>query len=206
MSDFSRFRPSLNGFNRSDVTEYIEAASLAHQKELRKLTDENERLRTENASLSAQLRAAQAALSEACLQMDALRREAEERVQAEAEQAACAAQDKPEEEPLSDGPEQECAVQEDEPADLTDMELEAYRRAEAMERNAIHRAERLTSRMSVLCENARSRYLESSGELAALSEDIKSAISRLEETLADVQVIFDDTESAFDELELPDAE
>lgn len=206
MSDFSRFRPSLNGFNRSDVTEYIEAASLAHQKELRKLTDENERLRTENASLSAQLRAAQAALSEACLQMDALRREAEERAQAEAEQAACAAQDKPEEEPLPDGPEQECAVQEDEPADLTDMELEAYRRAEAMERNAIHRAERLTNRMSVLCENARSRYLESGGELAALSEDIKSAISRLEETLADVQVIFDDTESAFDELELPAAE
>ena len=173
MSDFSRFRPSLNGFNRSDVTEYIEASSLAHQKELRKLTDENERLRTENASLTEQLRAAQAAL-------------------AEAEQAACAAQDEPEEEPLPDEPEQECAVQENATADLTGMELEAYRRAEAMERNAIHRAERLTSRMSELCENARSRCLESGGELAALSEDIKSAISRLEETLADVRVIFDD--------------
>ena len=37
----------------------------------------------------------------------------------------------------------------------------------------------------------------------ALTADLSSGLSRLQETLADIQAIFDDAESAFDELQLP---
>ena len=43
-------------------------------------------------------------------------------------------------------------------------------------------------------------------EFAALSEDLRAVIARLQETLADVQVVFDETENAFDDLELPTAD
>ena len=39
MADFSKFRTAVSGFNRTDVVNYIESASMEHQKALRKLTD-----------------------------------------------------------------------------------------------------------------------------------------------------------------------
>ena len=38
MSDFSKFRTAVSGFNRTDVVNYIESTSIEHQKALRKLT------------------------------------------------------------------------------------------------------------------------------------------------------------------------
>ena len=38
MADFSKFRTAVSGFNRTDVVNYIESASMEHQKALRKLT------------------------------------------------------------------------------------------------------------------------------------------------------------------------
>ena len=85
-------------------------------------------------------------------------------------------------------------------------ELAAYRRAEAAERNAIQRANRIYSQLSGLCENARGKYLESGDEIAALTADLSSGLSRLQEAFADIQLIFDEAENAFDELELPDCD
>ena len=48
------------------------------------------------------------------------------------------------------------------------------------------------------------RYLDAGEEISALTADLSSGLSRLQETLADIQAIFDDAESAFDELQLPD--
>ena len=42
MSDFSRFRTAVGGFSRTDVVNYIEETSAAHQKALRKLEDEKQ--------------------------------------------------------------------------------------------------------------------------------------------------------------------
>ena len=55
MADFSKFRTAVSGFNRTDVVNYIESASMEHQKALRKLTDERDKLAAENAQLQTQL-------------------------------------------------------------------------------------------------------------------------------------------------------
>ena len=44
MADFSKFRTAVSGFNRTDVVNYIESTSSEHQKALRKLTDERDKL------------------------------------------------------------------------------------------------------------------------------------------------------------------
>ena len=42
-----KFRTALNGFNRLDVVNFIEACTTSHQQEIRKYQDENTQLRTE---------------------------------------------------------------------------------------------------------------------------------------------------------------
>lgn len=74
MSDFSRFRSAFNGFSRTDVVNYIEETSAAHQKaieqlegEKQQLMQENDHLLAENARLTtelADLKAAQEKLKE----------------------------------------------------------------------------------------------------------------------------------------------
>ena len=58
MADISRFRSALGGFNRTDVVNYIESMSLEQQKQLRKLQEENERLKAEKNTLAEMLAAA----------------------------------------------------------------------------------------------------------------------------------------------------
>ena len=86
---------------------------------------------------------------------------------------------------------------------LSQQELAAYRRAEQAERNAMVRARKLREQLSLLCEQSKDRYTDAGEEISALTADLSSGLSRLQETLADIQAIFDDAESAFDELQLP---
>ena len=193
MADFSKFRTAVSGFNRTDVVNYIESASIEHQKALRKLTDERDRLAGENAGLQTQLEELQAQLQQA-------KDEAEARSE-ELKQAESAPQ--PEAEA---GPD----VQPEEPAQadpsVTEKELAAYRRAEQAERNAAVRARRIYAQLSSLCEDARGRYLDSGEEIAALTSDLSTGLSRLQDALADVQVIFDDAQNAFDGMQLPETD
>ena len=164
MSDFSKFRTAVSGFNRTDVVNYIESTSIEHQKALRKLTDERDKLAAENARLQVELAGLQK------------RQEPEESEEPEAAQ---------------------------EPS-LTEKELTAYRRAEQTERNAAVRARRIYAQLSNLCEDARTRYMDSGEEIAALAADLSTGLSRLQDAFAEVQVIFDDAQNAFDDMQLPE--
>ena len=73
MADFSKFRTAVSGFNRTDVVNYIESASMEHQKALRKLTDERDKLAAENAQLQTQLTGLQARLIQVQADNDALK-------------------------------------------------------------------------------------------------------------------------------------
>ena len=101
-------------------------------------------------------------------------------------------------------------MQPEEPAQadpsVTEKELAAYRRAEQAERNAAVRARRIYAQLSSLCEDARGRYLDSGEEIAALTSDLSTGLSRLQDALADVQVIFDDAQNAFDGMQLPETD
>ena len=196
MADFSKFRSSLGGFNRSDVVNYIEASSLEHHKELRglkesceALTAENESLREQLAQVEAERTMLQAECEQLRAQLDQLREEdasLQEQIESLAQEASSLAEQ----------------VTEMTVEDFAGMELEAYRRAEAMERNASLRAERLSERMDALCESVRSRCQDSGDEVAALQADLSAVLERLKEAMADICVIFDETENELDELQL----
>lgn len=198
MADFSKFRTAVSGFNRTDVVNYIESASMEHQKALRKLTDERDKLAAENAQLQTQLTGLQARLIQVQADNDALTEQvntlaqegsdlAEQLKAAEAARAEAAAQPQPAQEPS-----------------LTEKELTAYRRAEQTERNAAVRARRIYTQLSNLCEDARSRYLDSGEEIAALASDLSTGLARLQDAFAEVQVIFNDAQNAFDDMQLPE--
>ncbi len=195
MADISKFRSALGGFNREDVVNYIESMSLEQQKQLRKLQEENEKLRSEKNALAELLAAANRDLSTLREQDAAL----SEQVELLAQQAAEPAEQvkaEPEEAP-------EETSEAAEPVDYASLELEAYRRAEQTERNAAVRADKIYRQLTGLCEHARERYSDAGDEIAALSADLTANLGRLQETLAELRLVFDEAENAFDEMDLP---
>ena len=227
MSDFSRFRTAVGGFSRTDVVNYIEETSAAHQKALRKLEDEkqafadendhllaentrlqaelsdlraeHEKLKEEDSALSAQVVSLSDEASELAAQLETAKQELAQLKLEQSEQAASEAPG--EEDDAETEPEQPEAAT---PVDFSQQELAAYRRAEQAERNAMVRARKLREQLSLLCEQSKDRYTDAGEEISALTADLSSGLSRLQETLADIQAIFDDAENAFDELQLPD--
>ena len=212
MSDFSRFRSAFNGFSRTDVVNYIEETSAAHQKAIDHLLAKNARLTTELADLKAaqeKLKEEDSALSQQIVTLSQEASELAERAQraqkeledlkaAQAEPAQETQESAPAEPEMPDG-EPEADAE-----NLQTQELAAYRRAEQAERNAMARARKLREQLNLLCEQSKDRYLDAGEEISALSSDLSAGLTRLSETLADIQVIFDDAENAFDELQLPE--
>lgn len=207
MTDFTKFRTALNGFNRSDVVSYIESVSSEQQNALRALQEENQKLKNEKLKSEARIMQMQKddeALQEQITSLAAEAADlAEKLAQAEADRdAAESAYLELTSQVEASAKQQEKDEQVEEEA--CNAELAAYRRAEAAERSAVQRANRLYSQISELCEAARSKYLESGDEIAAITADLNSGLSRLQETFAEIQVIFDEAENAFDSLELPE--
>lgn len=222
MSDFSKFRTAVSGFNRTDVVNYIESTSIEHQKALRKLTDERDKLAAENARLQVELAGLQKRLEQAQADNDALSEQvntlaqegaelAEQLKKSEEARQELLARPVPQpaepEEPTPQPEEPETEAAPEEPAQepsLTEKELTAYRRAEQTERNAAVRARRIYAQLSNLCEDARTRYMDSGEEIAALAADLSTGLTRLQDAFAEVQVIFDDAQNAFDDMQLPE--
>lgn len=223
MADFSKFRSSIGGFHRGDVADYIESLAVAHKKELRALTDANEKLLAERNALAEELARTKGELDGANAELKRLQEEdasLQQQVESLAQEAAELSQRAQQaEEALHDAQRAVCDEDEgeEEPAacdeddvdpleNLPEKELEAYRRAEAMERNALLRAERLKEKLSQLCEGARTRYTDSGEELGALADDLSSVLERMRDTVAELCLTFDETQEAFDELPMLDAE
>lgn len=196
MADFTKFRTSVGGFNRSDVADYIEALCVEQKKALKALEDEKE-------SLTSQLEEAQISLTSKEQETRELRQKLEETETAlaasesaleEALELADAQTAKPKAEPQA------------EQADYCAKELEAYRRAEAAERLAMERASRLRSRLSGLVDTMSGRYEQTGQEIQALSEDIRTNLQRMQEVLSDLDVIFEESTDAFETLDASEPE
>ena len=197
MDDFSKFRSALNGFHRADVTAYIEKLCAEHQKELKKAQDEA-------AGLSQQLEVAKAALLSEARRSEKLEAQlAETETALESTQAALEeALTLPSPEPVEPEalPAEELPEEEDD-MDYPTLELEAYRRAEAMERLSAGRAARLRQQLNDLLEQVSSRYEQTGQEIQVLTEDIRTNLNRLEDTLSDLDAIFNEATDGFDALD-----
>ena len=198
MDDFSKFRSALNGFHRADVTAYIEKLCAEHQQALKQAREEAE-------GLTRQLEVAKAALLSEARRSEKLETQlAETKTALESTQAALeealtlpAPESQPEEEHETLSPEE---PQEDE-MDYPSLELEAYRRAEAMERLSAGRAARLRQQLSDLLDEVSSRYEQTGQEIQVLTEDIRTNLKRLEDTLSDLDAIFDEATEGFGAME-----
>ena len=194
MSDFSKFRGSLGGFNRTDVADYIEKLCLTHAAELKERSRRAEELQTQLEETRAQLRETEA-------DRDRLQDQLQEaRDQLQEAQDALEAATAPKPEPEEPEEPEEAEAPEEAP-DYPSLELEAYRRAEATERLAARRAEQLSRQMQEFVAHISQRYAETGEEIAALSEDMRSDLQRLQDSLSDLESLFTETTDHFESVE-----
>lgn len=194
MSDFSKFRGSLGGFNRTDVADYIEKLCLTHAAELKERSRRAEELQTQLEETRAQLRETEA-------DRDRLQDQLQEaRDQLQEAQDALEAATAPEPEPEEPEEPEEAEAPEEAP-DYPSLELEAYRRAEATERLAARRAEQLSRQMQEFVAHISQRYAETGEEIAALSEDMRNDLQRLQDSLSDLESLFTETTDHFESVE-----
>ena len=194
MSDFSKFRGSLGGFNRTDVADYIEKLCLTHAAELKERSRRAEELQTQLEETRAKLRETEADRDRLQDQLQEARDQLQEAH--DALEAATAPEPEPEE---PEEPEE--AEAPEEAPDYPSLELEAYRRAEATERLAARRAEQLSRQMQEFVAHISQRYAETGEEIAALSEDMRSDLQRLQDSLSDLESLFTETTDHFESVE-----
>ena len=176
MADFSKFRSSLGGFHRGDVANYIESLSMQHAAAMKEKSGQIDALR-------ADLLAARQKLQEAEEEKRALQDQLDDALAAL--EAATA--------PAEDEAEDETEAEVEEAPDYPKLELEAYRRAEATERLATQRAQQLKRELVDFLENTTARYQQTGEDIAALAEDLKSGLKRLEENLSELDLLFGET-------------
>lgn len=176
MADFSKFRSSLGGFHRGDVANYIESLSMQHAAAMKEKSGQID-------ALQAELLAARQKLQEAEAEKRALRDQLDDAL-AELEAATA---------PAEDEAEDETEAEPEEAPDYPKLELEAYRRAEATERLATQRAQQLKRELVDFLENTTARYQQTGEDIAALAEDLKSGLKRLEENLSELDLLFGET-------------
>ncbi len=193
-----KFRSALNGFNRTDVVQFIQRQTAEHEKPLPQAKEENSRasrtgseLREQLAQMSAQLeelRAEKEALAEenACLLAEQMRLQEEL-----SKRASFVPEIAPVESEL-DRPFTPVSV----PSDFNEMELAAYRRAEQVERLSRERAAASTERMRSIFEQADAKLEMSTADLGAVLETCRSDFAQLQEILcAAREVIGESSES-----------
>ena len=176
MADFSKFRSSLGGFHRGDVANYIESLSMQHAAAMKEKSGQID-------ALQAELLAARQKLQEAEEEKSALQDQLDDAL-AELEAATA---------PAEDEAEDETEAEVEEAPDYPKLELEAYRRAEATERLATQRAQQLKRELVDFLENTTARYQQTGEDIAALAEDLKSGLKRLEENLSELDLLFGET-------------
>ena len=159
------FRSAFNGFNRDDVVHYLEYLNKKHSSQVNQLTTENESLRAslEQVPDTQEQQRLIASLEEKCAE---LTRQLEEM------QARCAE--------LEQAP-PEVPVQEPVLSPSASDELEAYRRAERIEREARERAE-------LVYFQANSVLTEASAKVDIVSSDITDMADKVMTQLTQLQV------------------
>lgn len=188
MAASMNFRNALNGFNRTDVVQFIQNQTTEHEKEMRILREENARLQEA---------------------LDAARTEAEEAKSALASMISVssapeqdfAAEEKPDAEEAAPVAELDAPIPPAEtvvataPSDFNEMELAAYRRAEMTERMARERAAASANRMKAVFAQANEKLVVTSQDLSTLLDSFRNDFEKMEQLLATAQGIVSESSS-----------
>ena len=179
MSTPQSFRSALNGFNREDVVHYLEYLNTKHSNQVNQLTAENETLRQQVEALpdAESQRLLVASLEEKCAELTR---------QLEQSQSRCAELEQQLEQSHCAVPEQ---VQEPALSPSASEELEAYRHAERIEREAKERAE-------LVYFQANSVLTEASARVDGISSDITEMADKVMTQLTQLQVAVSSSKQA----------
>ena len=180
MTYTDNFRTAMRGFNRTDVVQFIQRLTAEHEKELRALREENERLTN---ALDAAQTDLQAAVDEKAVledQLLALREQPEE-----AEAAAPDVLDAP------IAPAEAASTPAG--ANLTELELAAYRRAEMAERLARERAAAADEQMKALFAQSREKLTLATGDFATMLEAFQTNFDQLRQVIQSAQGVLNES-------------
>jgi len=184
------FRSALNGFNRNDVVQFIQAQTIEHEKALRVLRDENARLSEALTAARAEndeLRALNASLSEMA-QTAAPAEPVPEAPVPAAAPVAPATLDAPMTPAVT--------VVKAAAPDFNELELAAYRRAEMTERMARERANSSAERMKAIFSQADEKLAVTSQDFKTLLDAFQTNFGQMEQLLQTAQGIVDESSSS----------
>lgn len=179
------FRSALHGFNRTDVVQFIQSQTAAHEKSLRLLREEIARLEDALKAANEELDACKAAAEAAAAEP------APEEAPAEPETPAApqpATLDAPMAPPVT--------VIKAAAPDFDEMELAAYRRAELTERMARERAASSAERMRTIFAQADEKLSVTSQDLKTLLDAFQSDFAQMQQLLETAQGIVDESSSS----------
>lgn len=186
MAASMNFRNALNGFNRTDVVQFIQNQTTEHEKEMRILREENARLQEA---------------------LDAARTEAEEAKSALAAMISVSADAKDdtvfEDDTASedDAPVAEldapippaATVVAPAPSDYNELELAAYRRAEMTERMARERAAASANRMKSVFAQADEKLSLTSQDMITMIDTFRSDFEKMQQLLVTARGIVNES-------------
>lgn len=181
MAPALNFRNALNGFNRTDVVQFIQNQTMEHEKALRLLREENARLQED-------LDTAQAALQEMQVALDAAQTAPVVSPVAELQSIA--------EEPALplDAPMAPAAsVVAVAPSDFNELELAAYRRAEMTERMAKERAAASAQRMKAVFAQADEKLSLTAQDFTTLLDTFQHDFEQMQQLLLTAQGIVNES-------------
>lgn len=168
MAEMKGFRKAFNGFNKEDVVHYLEHINTKHQNQLSQLNTELEELRANRGEDSSEL---VASLQEENASLKAQLEEALEKIRVLEAGAA--------EEPVQQ--------QED-----TTSELETYRRAERIEREAKERAELVYFQANNVLKEANMRIEGAMGEMTDTADRVMSQLTELQIAASNSKIALQD--------------
>lgn len=187
MEQPTQFRSSFNGFNREDVVRYMEFISNKHSAQVAQLTNELEYLRGKQetmdtnrvADLEKQLSAVTAENDTLKHRIAVLEHSLQEATAALAQQGGA--------------PQQAAPV-------TGDSELEAYRRAERVERTARERARQVGQQTAAALNTAAGKVEGSSDKIAAIAGQILEQLNLLQSAAEGSRQAFQDAAGIVEKL------
>ena len=185
MSTPQSFRSALNGFNREDVVHYLEYLNTKHSNQVNQLTAENETLRQQVEALpdAESQRLLVASLEEKCAELTR---------QLEQSQSRCAELEQQLEQSHCAVPEQ---VQEPALSPSASEELEAYRRAERIEREAKERAELVYFQANNVLTAASARVDGISSDITEMADKVMTQLTQLQVAVSSSKQALQDASS-----------
>lgn len=176
MASSQNFRTAFNGFNREDVVHYLEYINTKHTNQLNQLTAENESLRERLERLpdAESQRLLVESLEEKCRNLTGQLEEASSRAETLERQLA-AAQSRCAELTQAAQPEAETGL-----TPTASDELEAYRRAERIEREAKERSELVYYQANSVLSQTTAKVDSLSADITQMADQVVSQLTQLQ--------------------------